>query len=289
MLVSSLDKTLRLFQADGLQNTKLQGAVFDNTPIHCARFTPDGRHVVVSGRRKYFFCFDSESGEVERIHRISGRQEKSLENFEISPKGNLIAFIGAGGVVILVSLLTKQWVANLKMNGTATCVAFSATGDELFAVGSDGEVYIWDVDTRECIRRHRDYGCVNGTSIAVSPCGRYYATGSDSGVVNLYARNDESSRTNPTPRKEFSHLTTSIDFIQFNHSGELLAFGSHRKKDSLRMVHVESRTVFPNWPTSNTPLHYVTQCAFSPNSGFFVVGNARGKVLMYRLPFFSES
>ena len=41
----------------------------------------------------------------------------------------------------------------------------------------DGVVYVWDVAARECVFRHRDEGCVNGTCIAVSPCGRFYATG----------------------------------------------------------------------------------------------------------------
>ena len=32
-------------------------------------------------------------------------------------------------------------------------------------------------------------------------------------------------------------------------------------------LHVPSLTVFSNWPSSKTPLHYVSALDFSPNSG----------------------
>jgi U3 small nucleolar RNA-associated protein 18 len=49
------------------------------------------------------------------------------------------------------------------------------------------------------------------------------------------------------------------------------------------VVHLPTRTVFSNWPSSKTPLHYVHSLAFSPHCGYFAVGNARGRVLLYRL------
>lgn len=48
-------------------------------------------------------------------------------------------------------------------------------------------------------------------------------------------------------------------------------------------VHLPSYTVFSNWPTSNTPLHYVSAMDFSPGSGYFACGNDKGKVLLYRV------
>jgi U3 small nucleolar RNA-associated protein 18 len=54
-------------------------------------------------------------------------------------------------------------------------------------------------------------------------------------------------------------------------------------------IHLPSLTVFSNWPTSNTPLHYVYSTAFSPNSGFMAIGNDRGKVLLYRVNHFGSA
>ena len=47
---------------------------------------------------------------------------------------------------------------------------------------------MWDIGARDCVRRFVDDGCIRGTSIAVSANNRFLATGSDSGVVNLYDR-----------------------------------------------------------------------------------------------------
>ncbi len=49
-----------------------------------------------------------------------------------------------------------------------------------------GEVYIWDLKTQDCLHRFHDDGCIRGTAIDISRNNRYLATGSDSGVVNVY-------------------------------------------------------------------------------------------------------
>ncbi len=64
---------------------------------------------------------------------------------------------------------------------------------------------------------------------------------------------------------------------------QMLAMASRMKRDALRLVHVPSLTVFANWPTSRTPLGHVHSAAFSPGGGFLAIGNAKGRVLLYRL------
>jgi U3 small nucleolar RNA-associated protein 18 len=64
---------------------------------------------------------------------------------------------------------------------------------------------------------------------------------------------------------------------------QILAMASVKKRDALRLVHVPSFTVFSNWPTSRSPLHYVSALAFSPGGGLLAIGNARGRVVLYRL------
>ena len=60
------------------------------------------------------------------------------------------------------------------------------------------------------------------------------------------------------------------------------------KKDALRLVHLESGSVYSNWPHASTPLNYVNSVAFSPGSAFMVVGNARGIAMLYRLKHFDS-
>lgn len=55
------------------------------------------------------------------------------------------------------------------------------------------------------------------------------------------------------------------------------------------VLHVPSMTIFQNWPTSKSPLHYVHSAAFSPHSGYLAIGNARGRVLLYRLHHYSQA
>ena len=85
------------------------------------------------------------------------------------------------------------------------------------------------------------------------------------------------------------NLTTGIDTLAFNHDSQMLVMASRLKRDSLRVLHVPTLTVFSNWPTSKSPLHYVHSAAFSPNGGYLAIGNARGRVVLYRLHHYTRA
>ena len=111
-------------QIDGKRNPKVQSVFIQNFPIHKAAFVPDGSSVVATGRRKFFYVYDLESGKVETVNCLVGIDEKSLESFECSPDGKIVAFMGNEGYIILASLLTRQTICTLKMNGML-CPLFS--------------------------------------------------------------------------------------------------------------------------------------------------------------------
>ena len=60
---------------------------------------------------------------------------------------------------------------NIKMNNLKIFL------NTWFLFVDDGEVYVWDMNTRDCIHKFIDDGCIKGTSIAVSPNGQHLATG----------------------------------------------------------------------------------------------------------------
>ena len=87
----------------------------------------------------------------------------------------------------------------------------------------------------------------------------------------------------PTPIKEIMNLTTAVHLMTFNHDGQILSIASKDKKDAVKCVHLPSLTVFSNWPTNRSPIHYPSSLDFSNASGYMAIGNDRGRVLLYRL------
>ena len=61
----------------------------------------------------------------------------------------------------------------------------------MLRTGGDGVVYTWDLRTRRCLSQVSDHGNVSPSSLMVSEDGRFFATGSEAGVVNLYRRGAE--------------------------------------------------------------------------------------------------
>jgi len=97
-----------------------------------------------------------------------------------------------------------------------------------------GEVYEWDMENRVCVSKFTDEGTIVGSAIAVTP--RFLATGSSSGIVNVYDRERVSESRVPKPLKSLMNLTTRVTSLEANHSGELLCFGSYEKKDVIKLV-----------------------------------------------------
>ncbi|KAL6183519.1 hypothetical protein ACLB2K_044930 [Fragaria x ananassa] len=282
LLAAGLDRRLRFFQIDGKRNTKIESIFIEDCPIRKAAFVPDGSQVIIAGRRKFFYSFDLVKAKVDKIGPLVGREEKSLEVFEVSPDSSTIAFVGNEGYILLVSTKTKELIGTLKLNGTVRSLAFSNDGNQLLSSGGDGQVYHWDLRTGACFHKMVDEGCINGTSLCTSPNGSLFAAGSDSGIVNIYNR-DEVLGGKRKPIKTIENLTTKVDFMKFNSDAQILAICSSMKKNSLKLVHVPSYTVFSNWPPQRQVLHYPRCLDFSPGGGFMAVGNAAGKVLLYKL------
>ncbi|KAI9342883.1 WD40-repeat-containing domain protein [Obelidium mucronatum] len=282
LLTAGQDKTLRLFHIDGKINPKIQSVFLKDFPIHCADFSADGRQVILAGMKKHFFVYDVEGGQAERIMGIRGRDEEMFNKFVVSPSGKFIAFLGRDGYIVLISGQSKQWIANLRMNGTCTAFDFSKDGRFLYSIGGDGEVYQWDLATRQCVHRFFDEGAVNVHHLAVSPDNSFIATGSSAGIVNVYSSSSALSTSKPTPSRALMNLTTGISNLSFHPSSQALLFSSRLKKDSLKIAHCPSLNVFANWPTESTPLGYVQSSAWSPGGGYLAVGNDKGKVLLYR-------
>lgn len=141
LMTAGMDKMLRFFRIDGEENPKIHGIHFPTLPITCASFLGDSGSVVMSGRRPFFYIYDAISGNIQKIQSIVGRKERSLEKFTVSPNGDVIAFVGNDGYIILVDGKSRQWIGDLKMNGSVRAITFSEDGEYIMGSGSDGDVY----------------------------------------------------------------------------------------------------------------------------------------------------
>lgn len=271
-----------------VESNKIKGFYFKNFPIRNASFlnnqTPK---VVLSSRRNYLYLYDAISGVVDTIPKIPTRAEKSYENMITSPNGYYIAIIGNDGYVLLLSSQTKRLIQTLKINGSVRSISFHPDDSHmLFVGGSDGIVYRFDLRSSvKCLDKIYNE---DGTTIHSLECFRdtfqneyRLAVGSESGVVNLYNLSPK-----PTLSKTIMNLKTSITNIKPN-SSSILGLGSSFSRDGLRLMHMQSGTIFANWPTRNTPLGYVFDFDFSPDDRYMCIGNDKGKCLLYEFLHFS--
>lgn len=166
------------------------------------------------------------------------------------------------------------------------------------------------MNTRTCVHKFVDDGCITGTSIAISPTQQYLACGSSSGVVNLYSTSKLENNSIPKPDKGFKpikffrcqcidsisiiwisvilNLVTRISGINFHPSSELMSMFSDDKENAVRLLHFPSLTIFKNFPTQSKGTSKISSMDFSPNGGFMAMGHNNGSALLYRLNHYEQ-
>ena len=288
-LVTGLGGTVSIVQVDGKSNTKIQTVQFERFPVKCAHFSQDGTQFIVGSKHHgHFYVYDMMEGRSIKVPISHSSEITNMKNFSVSPDGRLIAALGKFGHIHLITAQSKEWLGSLKMNADVKALSFNKDGSRLYSHGDGGEVYIWDIRSRSCIHRFTDDGCIVGTSLAVSPNDQYLACGSSSGVVNIYEGNNIFSSAAPRPLKMALNLVTPISSLKFNATSQVLAMASNEKENAVRLMHFPSMTVFSNFPHVSENVMRPQCLDFSPQSGFFSLGNNRGNALLYRLKHFSN-
>jgi len=282
-MVAGNNGTVSLFQVDGKENPKIQTINFQNFPIRTAKFSTNGNEFIVGSRNHpHFYVYDMMIGKSIKVPWKGRTGEHNSAHFEISPDGRFIAFKGRFGYIHIISARTKELLKSLKMNDDCGDLKFSRDSCQLYSSGSGGEVYIWDLRTFMASHKFTDDGCLSGTAIALSQ--QHLATGSSSGVVNIYRLSSvsQSGSMRPSPEKILLNLTTEVEVLSFHPSGELLAMASTAKESQVKLLHLPSMSVFSNFP-ANFNLHRVNCAAFSPGGGYLSLGNNKGAAHLYRL------
>uniref|UniRef100_A0A8C6R3C7 U3 small nucleolar RNA-associated protein 18 homolog n=2 Tax=Nannospalax galili TaxID=1026970 RepID=A0A8C6R3C7_NANGA len=290
VMVAGLDNAISLFQVDGKTNPKIQSIYLDRFPIFKACFSANGEEVLATSMHsKVLYVYEMLAGKLIPVHQVRGLKEKIVKRFEVSPNGSFLLITGIAGFSHLLSMKTKELIGSMKINGRVAASTFSSDSKKIYVSSGDGEVYIWDVNSRKCINRFVDEGSLCGLSIATSRNGQYVACGSNSGVVNIYNQDSCLQETNPKPIKAIMNLVTGATYLTFNPTTEILAIASRKMKEAVRLVHLPSCTVFSNFPViKKSSISRVQTMDFSPRGGYFALGNEKGKALMYRLHHYSD-
>lgn len=208
-------------------------------PIQHAEFTPDGRYCVITGRRKFYYLYDLEAGDIKQVSGVRHQKDQkySIDKFAISPSGDIVAFVSKSGVIDLVSTRTWRWIGEL-LTGAGTIDMKWRTDGYLEVLNSYSEILCWDlrsIGTHQCVSKWADYGGFSPSTFDISSDGNMRAIGSQSGIVNVYDSSCLES-ANPKPVKSLGNLATTICSIKFHPSNQLLVTASATKVNQIRMV-----------------------------------------------------
>lgn len=255
-------------------------------PLLCAHFSPDGTEAYLASNNSHNFCVY----DLMKTKRDVVPFPKMLSRptiFELSHDGEYFAASSGCEEVLIIGRKSRELIRVLKHNDNVAAATYSHNCEKLYTLCVTGEVYVWNLSTFRVEHRFVDEGCVNGSKITVSNCGRLMAVGSKEGIVNIY---DSMSLTssNPIPLKTIQHLKTMITHLKFNCSTEILAVSSAIYPNALKLVHIPSYHVFKNIPDPAFNFHNVGPVSFSPNSGFMALGNNKSTASLFRLKHFKN-
>lgn len=82
LMVASGDKHLRFFRIDGEKNEKQLSVKFSDMSITCAAFLGCSSEVVVSGRKPFFYSYDTASGLVTKLPGLMGKVIRDNRNIQ---------------------------------------------------------------------------------------------------------------------------------------------------------------------------------------------------------------
>lgn len=283
-VVAGLKGMISIFALDGRENKKIHNMKYERFPIRSCKLNNDGDELIIGGIEKYFHTYNLLSGKKLQVRLPQGIN--NMKSFELSQCGKYMAVIGEYGEIHLLHSLTRELLVTLKQEYPSTSIKFSVDSNKLFAHSDDSEVTVFDLRSQRMQHRFVDEGCVNGLSLALN--GKFIATGSRQGFVNIYNYDDVFATKYPKPEKALSNLTTEATDLRFNATGEMLGICSADKDNAVKLVHLPSATVFSNFPSQHDKIGKATTVAFSPAGGYLGFGTIAGAAPLYRLRHYSN-
>ena len=107
------------------------------------------------------------------------------------------------------------WDAASVLGDRGTGIGVTGTGKdvELLTMSTEGTVHLWDIRNMGmevgCTSIWNDPGSFGAKGLEVSPNGKFWSVGSDSGIVNIYKRPSESYPASLPVSSESTFLPSS--------------------------------------------------------------------------------
>lgn len=311
LLTGGFDKRLRLYTIDGEENPLVSSFFLQDFPIYDAGFSPSGDSVLVLGRTDKMWCLDVQSGQASEVKHLTAQHFKCYRNLSMGPHPEDAAGLRSSGMYSVLSgvsalvcdVKTKQPIKTFQTGAACVCSAFSHHSDSLITADADSNIYEWDLRAGRCRQRVREPWATGISCMALSRVSKTRPTptmaiGTHSGNVDLYDLGAGGGGTSGSgflggeatfgklsrePARSIDNLTTRVSSLCYHHEGDMLFAATDQEKDSMKVVHMASGKVFPNWPSQKTPLGKVSAIGLSRAGGYLAIGNQRGRVLLYRL------
>eukprot|EP01017_Pseudomicrothorax_dubius_P042738 TRINITY_DN7018_c0_g1_i3.p1 TRINITY_DN7018_c0_g1~~TRINITY_DN7018_c0_g1_i3.p1 ORF type:complete len:384 (+),score=89.46 TRINITY_DN7018_c0_g1_i3:134-1285(+) len=293
LLTGGFDKVIKLFNLRKREEDAnfalkaVKSYYLKGLPVGKAKFLHTRNEILACGLRKFMLSVDMTADRIERLSSagFTTSFERKIDGFSVSRDEEYIALWSKeqGNIEILDSG-SKQMLFELKMNEGCSDAVFSDDGRTLWSVGNSGSICVWDINTRRMSSMFQDHGSYNTTCCDLSANGTYFATGSHSGVVNVYTRARDGSTSH---LKELGNLTTAVSSLSFNEANGMMVAFSKWKRNAVRLVHLPSTTVFSNWPNFKTNLGLIHSASFSSDNKYLALGNEEGSVFVYNFPHYN--
>jgi WD40 repeat protein len=278
-----------LYEIDGERNRYIQNIKLPFSKGPFCSFKPDGSSIVISSEnfRGNFFSYDMIKGEIKKYAVKVGKEQRDITDFRFDDDFMACRKEGSSEVLVL-SARTYENAFSLKLNEPAKVVRFSKN-NEIYIAGENARVYVWDTrKTSLCKHRFQDDGSIHTNSFDISNSAGFLSIGSDCGIVNSYNISDCMANKFPTPIRVYSNLKTPINLLEYNHSGELLLFGSSEQSGAIRMSHNLSGMIYRNFPLPGKDYGKLSSACFSPLSGYIALASSKGRAYLCRIPYYKS-
>jgi Planctomycete cytochrome C/Anaphase-promoting complex subunit 4 WD40 domain/WD domain, G-beta repeat len=275
---------LNAVRVHGFSGDQLLGVVpFPEGQPNVLRFSQDGSLLLVAGGQPVNYgvavLVDVRSG--KRLASV-GDESDAVLAADLSPDQKLVALGGSGKTVKVFSTETGKPVFKLsKHTDWITAVAFSPDGKKLATADRAGGLHLWETGTGQILLTLAEHkGAIR--ALAWRGDGRLLASAGDDGLLIRWdaadgwpVSNNANAHQPKRPAGYYGKLPGGVLSLAFSQKGEMVSTGRDRL---VKMWGAEGQEIRSRaW--EQLPL----QCAFSADGATFVVGDARGGVVVQKV------